>query len=363
MTSAAIKLCLVAVGLICWSGLASAHESRFTTLTLDFSEPQEAQVTVEYDLLDLGLALGLDEDGDGVILWHEYDSRRGRIAAYTSRSLRLSAAQASCELQPQHQSGGVRAGSMPSIVMVYRLECPRAVDSVTLDHHLLTDIDPAAKAMLRVIGAGAEKSMVLAAGSHRVDMRDTGLLQANASFVREGIHHILIGYDHLAFLLLLILPAARQGSNRERLLAVMGIVTAFTLAHSVTLALSATGLVSLPGKMIESVIAASVILAGLINLARPLHRLGWLIAYAFGLVHGFGFAGALTELAIAENLRLSNLAAFNVGVEIGQLAIVLLVLPLLFLLGRNACWYRRVVRALSLLVSAVGGIWLLERIG
>jgi hypothetical protein len=189
----------------------------------------------------------------------------------------------------------------------------------------------------------------------QADLRDerSGALACAARFLALGFEHILIGYDHILFLLALL---AAAGNLR----AVVAIVTSFTLAHSLTLALASLDLVRLPSGPVEAVIAASIVWIAVENVLRraPTHR--WRITFAFGLVHGFGFASVLRELGIAEAGGVAvPLLSFNVGVEAGQLAIAALAWPLLVLLRRRAG--RVVALSLSGAVGAVGVWWLLER--
>jgi hypothetical protein len=139
------------------------------------------------------------------------------------------------------------------------------------------------------------------------------------------------------------------------------IVTAFTVAHSITLSLAALGVVNLPSRLVESVIAASIVVAALNNV-RPMviDRL-WMVAFGFGLVHGFGFASVLTDLGLPRDALAIALVGFNVGVEIGQIAIVLLFLPLALALRRTAFYRRQVMIGGSLLITVLAGIWLVER--
>lgn len=193
-----------------------------------------------------------------------------------------------------------------------------------------------------------------------------------ATFLREGVHHILIGYDHLAFLLSLLLTAPlvmrkgrwrRAPSFRASFVHVLGIVTAFTVAHSVTLGLAALGWVTPSSRWVEAAIAASVLLAALNNLRPVLVRRLWVAGFLFGLVHGFGFAGVLQEVGLPEDARLVALLGFNLGVELGQVAVVALVLPVLFLLGRKP-WYPRIAMPLaSLAIAALAVYWLAQRVG
>jgi len=176
-----------------------------------------------------------------------------------------------------------------------------------------------------------------------------------AGFFRLGVEHILTGYDHLLFLVALLLRGGR-------LVSLLKIITAFTLAHSVTLALATLGVVTIPDRVVEPVIAASIVWVALENLLlrnAPSQR--WLVSFLFGLVHGFGFASAIKPLALPRGRLALALLGFNLGVEAGQALVVALLLPLL--LGmRGSAWEPRIVRTASLAVAAVGGAWLVERL-
>jgi hydrogenase/urease accessory protein HupE len=174
-------------------------------------------------------------------------------------------------------------------------------------------------------------------------------------FVKLGVEHILTGYDHLLFLVALLATARGVWS-------VVRIVTAFTLAHSVTLSVAALGFVRIPDRIIEPLIAATIVWVALENLfaAEP-DRRRWIWSFGFGLVHGFGFASALGELGLKGATLVRGLVGFNVGVEIGQLIFVAVFLPALMWLsrGRGA---RLTPRIASLAVAAIGTYWLVERI-
>ena len=193
------------------------------------------------------------------------------------------------------------------------------------------------------------------------------------SFLGEGVHHILTGYDHLLFLLCLLLPAVltRQPGPpahwqavagwRQALWPVAKTVTLFTLAHSVTLALAALGWVRLSPAFIEPAIAATIMLAALDNLRPLLWRWrGW-ITFGFGLIHGFGFAGVLGELNLPALQFGWALFQFNLGLEAGQLALVLLVVPLLMALRQRAVYVPLVLRAGSSVALVLAAVWLAER--
>jgi hydrogenase/urease accessory protein HupE len=177
-------------------------------------------------------------------------------------------------------------------------------------------------------------------------------------FFMLGIHHIVTGYDHLLFLfgLLIVCRTARSG---------IILITCFTVAHSLTLVLSTLGVVDLPGLFVEATIAASILYVGIENLFRKDGALGWrwVLTFAFGLIHGLGFAGVLHEMGIAKtgSAAVLPLFAFNLGVEAGQLAIAAIILPILWKLRENPTFLRIGVPACSLLVAAAGAYWLIER--
>jgi hydrogenase/urease accessory protein HupE len=174
-------------------------------------------------------------------------------------------------------------------------------------------------------------------------------------FVKLGVEHILTGYDHLLFLLALLAVARGFWS-------VVKIVTAFTLAHSVTLTLAALGFVSVPSRIVEPLIAATIIWVALENLfAAAPDRWRWMWSFGFGLVHGLAFASALGELDLKGTALIRGLVGFNAGVEIGQLIFVAIALPLLALMsqGRGAQLTPRIA---SLAAAAIGSYWLLERV-
>jgi hydrogenase/urease accessory protein HupE len=175
-----------------------------------------------------------------------------------------------------------------------------------------------------------------------------------SEFISIGIKHILGGYDHIAFLLALIVIGL---SVKE----VLKIVTAFTIAHSVTLLLAALQIVTLNSRFVEIVIALSICYVALENLLRKQVNYRWLITFGFGLIHGFGFASGLQELIVGKSDLLVSVLAFNVGVEAGQLLIFFILLPVLLLLGKKFS-PKLVTSATSVVVFAFGFTWLLERV-
>jgi hydrogenase/urease accessory protein HupE len=176
-------------------------------------------------------------------------------------------------------------------------------------------------------------------------------------FFMLGIDHVLGGYDHLLFLgALLIVARSVRG--------VVATLTAFTVAHSLTLALAVTGVVNVPSHIVEPLIAASIVYVGLENLLRRQLPPRWKLTFGFGLIHGFGFAGALRELGIGSTGQAVALplGSFNLGVEAGQIGVALVTLPLLWALRAQPALSTRLTSACSVMVALAGAYWLIERI-
>jgi hydrogenase/urease accessory protein HupE len=177
-------------------------------------------------------------------------------------------------------------------------------------------------------------------------------------FLLLGVEHILVGYDHLLFLFALLLVTTR-------LRQLIGVVSAFTAAHSITLIAAALGAVRLPASIVEPAIAATIIYVGVENFFVRDARRRWLLTFALGLVHGFGFAGLVAEMGLPATGRVLTLLSFNVGVELGQVAAVSLVWPLMKLARARAgdvLFERWVLRGGSGVVVGLGAFWLVLRL-
>lgn len=196
---------------------------------------------------------------------------------------------------------------------------------------------------------------VLDAGDPVAEFADEAATGAVAwEFVELGVEHIWTGYDHLAFLFALLLVAR---SLKEML----AIVTGFTLAHSVTLSVAALGWVVLPGSIVEPTIALTIAYAGIENFFDPSARRRFAVTCALGLIHGFGFAGMLAERGLPQGNLVTALVGFNGGVELGQAAVVAVVLPVLLKLRKNEAWLKWGVKGGSALIAVMGVYWFIER--
>jgi hypothetical protein len=349
---------------------AFAHKASdaYLTVTRD-----AANLSGRWDLAlrDLDLALALDADGDGEITWGEVRARQDAIAALAITRLAVSSGGEKCTLRATDLKIDTHTDGAYAVLALAG-SCPHPGPTLAIDYSFLFDLDPQHRGLLNYVEAGESRSMVFSAEHPRqVAGGDTGgPLAQFAAYVHEGVWHIWLGFDHILFLVSLLLPAvlvrrddAWQAAAKfqDAFWDVARIVTAFTLAHSITLTLAALSIVSLPSRWVESAIALSVVLAALNNVFPIVQRGRWIAAFAFGLLHGFGFAGALADLGLPTGSLALSLAGFNIGVELGQLAIVAAFLPVAFAL-RSTWAYRRVVLAGgSTAIVAIAGAWLVER--
>ncbi|MDO8299637.1 HupE/UreJ family protein, partial [Lacisediminimonas sp.] len=250
--------------------------------------------------------------------------------------------------------------------------CPSIGNEISIRYALFFDIDPQHKGLLRL-----QRSSTFSTGVFTPEARQQvfslsapSRLRQFADYAAQGVWHIWIGFDHILFLMALLLPAVAIRNKRQwepvarfvpALADVAKIVTAFTIAHSITLTLATLGWVSLPSRLVESTIALSVIVAALNNIFPIFPERRWLMAFAFGLIHGFGFASVLGDLGLPAGSLILALLGFNLGVEAGQLAIVAGFLPLAWWLRGTRFYRRGVLIGGSALIAVLAAIWLVER--
>ena len=362
---------LVFMLLLCaWLAPAQAHKPSDSYLGLSV---QGARIEGQWDiaLRDLDFAIGLDGNGDGQLTWDEIRARHAAIAAYALQRLHIATSQGACPLLAgeqliDHHTDGAYT------VLRFAASCPgtAAPASLEIGYTLFADLDPQHKGLLKLTHDGATQTAIFDPDSPRqsLSLAAPDRLAQFGAYVKHGIWHIWIGTDHILFLLSLLLPAVllpglreQQASLRAAFYDVLKVVTAFTLAHSITLTLASLSLVSLPSRWVESAIAASVVLAALNNLYPLFRGKRPVAAFVFGLIHGFGFASVLRDLGLPQSALVSSLFGFNVGVEIGQLAIVAVFLPLAWWL-RKSWLYRQLFTWGSLAIALVALMWLVERV-
>jgi hypothetical protein len=351
---------------------ARAHKPSDSYLALALDE---RSISGQWDiaLRDLDHAIGLDVNGDRAITWGEVRSKHDDIEAYALARLELTVPNGACTINAaDHLINEHSDGRYAS--MILSGHCPSPIDSLVLDYQLMFDLDSLHRGLLSVEAAGVTQTHLLSPDHNRLvlDMQAPGLMGQAIGYLKSGIWHIWIGIDHILFLVTLLFGSFVRRSNgawriapslRGSLFDVLGIVTAFTLAHSITLTLATLKLVNLPSAPIEALIAASIIIAALNNLYPVITRRIWLLALVFGLIHGFGFAGALSDFGLPSSALALALLSFNLGVEVGQIVIVgvfVLIVLAVRPIKRN---YSPLATCSQVAVAAIGAFWVVERLG
>ncbi|NJM45465.1 MAG: HupE/UreJ family protein [Alkalinema sp. RU_4_3] len=279
--------------------------------------------------------------GEKIVLFNQ----KGEVGEWEIRAIN----------QPSNIPSANNGTSHSSLGLQYKW--PGAIEALTLRYKLFSPDASASRCLVTAAYQGKSQSLVFTPAQSEFNLIDRPLWQQVSSFAALGIEHILIGYDHILFLISLLLV----GTNLKYLLK---IVTAFTVSHSVTLSLAVLDVVSLPSQFVECAIALSIVYVAVENLWRKSFDHRWMLTFGFGLLHGLGFAGVLKEIQIPRSSLFASLASFNIGVEIGQVAIVLVCFFLLKLINKlldRDQWRLYFHRLASGGIIVMGMVWLVER--
>lgn len=372
----AARLAATVFVLVTLMGEASAHKPSDSYLSVSAVAGQ-TEVAIRWDisLRDLDYVLQLDRDNDGALTWGEVRQRSEDIARYASTHLALASSRQACPIANASPLMLDRHSDGTYAVLNLVARCATLSGDLQMTYSLLFDVDPSHRGLVRWQAPGAAATQALLFGTESANQtlqfQEPDAWQTLKQYVVDGVWHIWIGYDHILFLLALLLPAVLvrcdgrwqgAGTFPDAVKEVLKVVTAFTLAHSITLSLAALEIVSLPSRLVESAIAASVIVAAVNNLRGSIESRRWVMAFGFGLIHGFGFASVLADLGLPKGALVLSLVGFNVGVELGQLAIVAVFLPFAFVL-RNSAFYRvGVLKFGSGLIALLACFWLVQRV-
>jgi hypothetical protein len=350
---------------------AHAHSASVTQSTVEVSDDRlTVSYRLELEAPDTAELLGLAPDTDPTA--EQVQAGRAPMFARVLSRIEVRDGQVPCPPTP----GDVEVIDVASrlVVLTWQARCPAPMSELVIVYSLFAEIDPAFRALVRARHAGVEATANLGEAGNRFtwtlgEPPPSGFV----GFLVSGVEHIAFGFDHIAFLLTLLLTlvvwradgvvwAPRRLRHALRDTAVL--VTAFTVAHSATLIAASLGWIAASAAVVESIIALSIVFVALENVYRPESGYRLLIAFGFGLVHGLGFASMLAALLPPGDV-IVPLLAFNLGVELGQLAIVILVLPLLHGLVRliGAPAYRKWFLPISsALLALLGVLWLVERV-
>lgn len=361
---------LLICSLLLLSQSLMAHKSSDSYL---FLSVDQSHFSLRWDiaLRDLHNIIEFDSNADQHIQWSELKNRQLDIFAYSLARLNVKSGSNTCVITPKTLKVNRRSDGHYAVLYANG-HCPETIESLNIHYQLFFEVDTQHHGLLKITHADKDISFSFsqAIPDYSFLLNQSYSEKTFFHFINEGIWHIWVGYDHILFLLSLLLPAVLvHQQNRwvgishfpETLKEVIKVVTAFTLAHSLTLSLVMMAALSLPVMLVEFAIAFSVLLAALNNLHPIISHKRWLLGFIFGLIHGFGFANVLSELELSQNSLLATLLGFNIGVELGQLVIVLAIMPIAYVL-RNSWFYHTIILKLgSASIASMGLIWMVER--
>jgi hypothetical protein len=360
---------------------AHKESDAYVILRTDRGNPNLINGQFDIALRDLDFALGIDSNHDGAITWGEVKAHREAIERYVLPGLTIKGDGLTCPLRPSGQMIDEHSDGAYDVIAFEAL-CNKEVPAqLTIVYRLFEHVDPYHRGIISVHARGQTSGAVLGPENPTttLDINRPDRWRQFRSFVIDGIWHIWTGPDHLLFILSLLLPSVLICVRRPRTpfepglwvpadrfwsaaLELVKVISGFTVSHSVTLTLSVLGFIDLPSRLVESGIALSVIVAAFNNVYPMVTRRAWIVAFAFGFIHGLGFASALAGLSLPPVAMAASLGGFNVGVEIGQESVVLPLIAVAFLVRKTRFYKVGVMRAGSWMIILVAGLWLFQRV-
>ena len=372
-----VRLCWIII-LVSFTCSIQAHQMSTGYLDLDLSTSQEHNIQGQLQLrwFDIDSQVKIDKNLDGQLQWQEVVSQKTQILAFIQVNLSIQANQQGCVLK---MPDGLRADThfdegYLSVTLIG--DCiSQSIDDLVIKYTGIFAQDPEHKLIVNLTGIGLDEtgiaSQVISVDQQQVniDLQSSDWFSVLSSYVYQGIVHIFTGTDHILFLVVLVLTSVlvyQNGkwipklNNSQVIKDTVGVITAFTLAHSITLSATALGWIVPSSRWVEFGIAVSIVLTALNNLWPLMTRLS-LITFGFGLLHGMGFASVLGELGLSEQYTLLSILAFNLGVEAGQFMILMALLPFLFFC-RGKTWYRKYgIKMGSILIGIMAINWSIQR--
>jgi HupE / UreJ protein len=357
------RIVAVFLFLMFWTEAVEAHSQSYGYLSLN-EEGAKLTGRLEVAIRDLDRMLALDANGDGTITWGDVRLNEATIASQALVRITIVRGADQCSL-----GGGETLidshGGENYLVIPFEAACPSTIGPLIITYQLLFDIDAQHRGLVSVTTEGEQQSFVVspAQAPLTITARKVSIFERTLTFTKHGMHHLWSGYDHMLFLITLLLGTVMLTGARglgHRLIESVKVVTAFTLSHSITLGFAAAGVVRLPVALTESLIAMTIALAALNNIWPVVKHRIWLVALFFGLIHGLGFANVLTDLGMRRADLVLSLFAFNLGVELAQIAVVIIVLPVLFLIARGSS-HRGALIAANAVITAIGVAWFFDR--
>jgi len=356
--------------LFLYSDFALSHKASDSYIYLENNQGK-MEFRLDVAIQDFNPLFQFDQDYDSHVQWLEIMTLKDNLWEYIIENVAITSNGMTC----LSSIGNIALSEYSDgkyLSFATRLDCP-IDNSLDIRYQLLFDVDAQHRGLFQYHSLNGEQASYVFSPRDKIlqlDLKNISLFSQLASYFKEGVWHIWEGYDHLLFLFSLLLPAVlvRQKSHwsavqdmKSAILETTKVVTAFTAAHSITLALVTFGVFAFPISIAESIIAFSIIVSALLNVLPQVKVERWVIGFVFGLIHGFGFASVLSDLTSINDAIFISLLGFNLGVEFGQLAIVFMIFPLAFYLRRSWFYKNIVLKLGSYFIATLGLVWFVER--
>lgn len=365
--------------LLLLASVASAHRTGEGYLYITATEDSLGG-NVQATLADLNEAVPMDDDGDGEITVEEHEAHEEEVRQYIADRIAVGTEGRDFPLRfTERQYIKLRWAIF--VLLKFEVEVGGPIpDEIEGEYRLLFDVLPEHRGLLLIerndrIGLEENESIHSAVFSpseprHALDLNEEIVAFGLIPYLKHGVQHILHGTDHVLFILALLMVSVlrREGTGwspvpafRPALINVIKVITLFTIAHSITLSAAALGWIDLSPRIVESIIALSVLAAAVNNIRPFFGDWTWGVVFAFGLFHGMGFASVLTHLKPYPNALVKALLGFNLGVEVGQVAIILLAFPVLYALRNKPFYAKALLPVGSGLIALLAAVWFAER--
>jgi len=357
-----------------FASVAWAHKPSDSYLRIKVDD--DLSIRWDIALRDLEVVVGLDSDQDGQITWGELRGREELIREAATTHLKLAVDDDPRPVKFDHLEIAEHSDGTYAALML-RVDEPGRFSQLTIEYDFLFDVDPTHRGLVSYQGRRGDGVYVISSGDPPliIHASGNGWLMPLLDYIVVGVWHICIGFDHILFLVALLLPSvwrvqrrpgeparyAPYGHVKSALREVLSVITCFTISHSLTLWLVVSETVEMPSRWVETAIAGSIVVTAILNLYPKLGQNGRWIALVFGLVHGLGFGGVLTDLGLPTSMLAIALLGFNLGVELGQIIMVAILFPILFRYRRTDFYRRYVFRYACYAIAAMGVLWMIER--
>ena len=337
---------------------ANSHPLNTTYIDLELKSSTPT-LDLYFYIYNLEAPLMLSSDATAKIV----KTKKEKVIKYIQNKITITNNGSRCILKPVNY----KIDNKMALDSRFKILCNSRVEDLRIDYRLFFGFDKTQEGIMQIALPHGEKIFIFSPHQKELSLKLLTTYKLSfkdfKNFIIEGMWHIWVGIDHIMFLLMLLLPSVLVGNIfKTTLVDVLKVVTAFTLSHSITLFLSMHNILNPAEQAVETLIAITVLLTALNNLYPIVsYKKEWLLAFGFGFIHGFGFANAMHGMQLNSVNLFSALFGFNIGVEIGQIVIVLTILPVIYLLSKSKLYKQIILPTLSILIANIALLWAIDR--